>query len=51
MAINIDYKLLDEQIECLSDTLGNNGYPEEHTLWGVLYLLEELAAQNKKEIN
>lgn len=39
---NIDLPLLKKQIEALSYLLDSKDYPEEHILWGALYLLEAI---------
>ena len=43
---NIDLPLLKKQIDALSYLLDSKDYPEEHILWGALYLLEEIYKEN-----
>lgn len=46
--LNIDKKLLKKQIDAFSYLLESKEYPEEHILWGALYLLEALYEEETK---
>ena len=45
---NIDLPLLKKQIDALSHLLDSKDYPEEHILWGAVYLLEAIYEEKTK---